>query len=281
MTVVAQIARLTLVESLRRRIATAALVVGAVFLAVFGVGLHFVYRDIQTHVQAHGPNPMVQAGALSFLVVAGLYAGNMLSMMASVVVALDTLAGEIGSGVIETLCTRPVRRFSILLGKWLGCVVLVVGYVVFLLGGVVVIAHLVSGSETPRLAVGLGLVVLEGVLLMTLSLAAGTRLSPLASGMAVFGLYGLAFIGGWIEQIGTLLGNATARSVGIVASLIMPSESLWQLASYQMQPPLIRDLPVSPFSVSSVPSPAMVVWAGAFVVVALMSAGRLFASRDL
>ena len=77
----------------------------------------------------------------------------------------------------------------------------------------------------------------------------------------VFGLYGLAFIGGWMEQIGTFANNTTARYIGIAASLLVPSESLWQLAAHHMQPPIMRDLALTPFSPASVASPAMVAWA--------------------
>jgi Cu-processing system permease protein len=275
------VTRLTLVEALRRRIATAALVVGSGFLLFFATGLYFIHQDIQAHVQTDRLNAAAQAGAMSFIVMAGLYAGTFLAMMASVVFALDTLAGEIGSGVIETLCTKPIRRVSILLGKWLGCGALVTGYTALLLGGVLVTARVIAGFTPPHIPQGLSLILLEGLLLMTLALAYGTRLSPLASGMVVFGLYGLAFIGGWIEQIGTMLGNATARSVGIVASLLMPSESLWQLASHLMQPPLIRDVGLTPFTVASVPSTAMVFWAIGYALVTLAIAIRLLSTRDL
>ncbi len=286
MTNVLVLARLTLVEALRRRIAGAALVVGTAFLLCFATGLYFIYKDIQykdiqAHTQTRGADLLPMTAAMSFLVTAGLYAGTFLTMMASVVFALDTLSGEIASGVIETLCTKPVRRVSILLGKWLGCAALVVGFAAFLLGGVLATARLVSGFAPPHVFQGLPLILLEGLLLMTLALACGTRLSPLASGMVVFGLYGLAFIGGWVEQIGTILGNATARSVGIVARLVMPSESLWQRASHLMQPALVRDVGLSPFAVVSVPSPAMVAWAVAYVLVTLVVAVRLLSTRDL
>ncbi len=275
------LARLTLVEALRRRIAGAALSVGAAFLLCFATGLYFIHRDIQAHAHARGPELLTVTAAMSFLVTAALYAGTFLTMMASVVFALETLAGEIASGVIETLCTKPVRRVSILLGKWLGCAALVAGYGALLLGGVLLVARLVSGFTPPHVAQALPLILLEGLLLMTLALACGTRLSPLASGMVAFGLYSLAFLGGWVEQVGTILGNATARSVGIVASLLMPSESLWQRASHLMQPALVRDMGLTPFTVASVPSAAMVLWAVAYVLVTLIVALRLLATRDL
>ncbi|MCL4506237.1 MAG: hypothetical protein M1434_14350 [Chloroflexi bacterium] len=48
-----------------------------------------------------------------------------------------------------------------------------------------------------------------------------------------------------------------------------------------MQPPLVRDLPLTPFAIISVPSVWMVVWAVLYIVVALLVALRLFNTRDL
>jgi hypothetical protein len=128
----------------------------------------------------------------------------------------------------------------------------------------------------------MALVLLEGTVLLTVTIAGGTRLATLANGVTVFGLYGLAFVGGWLEQIGTLAGNATARYLGIAASLLVPSESLWQLAAHVMQQPAARALAAPPpLAPASVPSPAMVVWACGHVLVVFAVALRLFQTRDL
>jgi Cu-processing system permease protein len=268
------LARLTVTEALRRRLAMAALVVGSIFLGFFALGLYFVRTELLTKGLPAEPG-------MNFITMAALYAGNFLLVMTSVLVAVDTLAGEIGSGVIETLCTKPLRRAVVLLGKWLGCAFLVAAYVSALLGGVLLVARLVGHTTPPNVGRALPLLLLEGLLLMTLAIAGGTRLSTLANGISVLGLYAVAFIGGWVEQFGTLLGSQAARYVGIVSSLLVPSESLWQRASYLMQPPLVRDLHMTPFVVASVPSPAMVVWAGVYIVAALGAAMWLFERRDL
>ena len=270
------IAQLTLAEARRRRILAAALVFGAAFVLLFALGFHFVARDIR----AHG-SPAQQRFMLSFVVMAALYAANFLIVMTSVLITVDTLAGEIGSGVIETLCTKPVPRWSVALGKWLGCLAILTLYASLLCGGVLLVARVVGDYTPPNAARALPLLLLEGALLLTLALLGGTRLTTLANGVAVFGLYGLAFIGGWLEQAGTLAGNATARYIGIGASLLVPSESLWQLAAHQMQPPIVRDLALGPFSPSSVPSPLMVAWAAGYLLAALGLALRLFRTRDL
>ena len=101
------------------------------------------------------------------------------------------------------------------------------------------------------------------------------------NGMMAFGLVGLAFIGNWVEQIGTLADNDAARYVGTVASLIMPNEALWQLAASHMQPTMLRELGQSPFSPLSVPSTAMLWWTAGYIAVALALGLRAFRNRAL
>jgi ABC-type transport system involved in multi-copper enzyme maturation permease subunit len=267
---------LTFEEARRRRIIAAALVLGTAFLIVFAIGFFFIVRDLRARVPLSQQRLMI-----SFVVMAGLYAANFLMVVTSILVAVDTVAGEIASGVVETLCSKPVSRLAIIFGKWLGCWTLLALYQAFLMGGVLAVARAVAQYTPPHAALGGGLMLLEGTVLLSLAIAGGTKLAGLANGVSVLGLYGLAFIGGWMEQIGTLIGNPTARYLGIVASLIVPSESLWQLAAHNMQPPVARDLNLTPFSPASVPSPAMVVWAVAYVVVVLAVGLRFFQRRDL
>src|SRR5262249_44212845 len=113
------------------------------------------------------------------------------------------------------------------------------------------------------------------------SIAGGARLSTVTNGILAFGLYGLAFIGSWVEQIGARTGHDAARYVGTIASLIMPTEAIWQLAAYNMQPPIMRELAATPFSPASVPSSAMVIWAASYAVVTLALGVRSFQKRAL
>lgn len=270
------VAHLTFTDARRKRLLAAALALGAAFVVVFAIGLHFIALDVRARMA-----PTQQGFMLGFVVMAALYAANFLIVMTSVLVAVDTLAGEIGSGVAEALCTKPIPRAAVALGKWLGCWMLLLVYSLTLCGGVLVTARLVARYAPPNAVTGMALLLLEGTILLTLALAGGTRLSTVANGVTVFGLFGLAFIGGWVEQIGTLTSNATARYLGIAASLLVPSEALWQLAAHRMQPPIMRDINLSPFSPASVPSPAMVAWAVGYLLVVLACAVRLFDRRDL
>ena len=272
------IARFTVHEAARRRILLAALLCGAAFLALFGTGLHFMVLDLRK--PGHVPPP-AQRLALNLLVLAGLYAVNFLLVMTAVLLPAGTLSGEIASGLMQTVASKPVRRSTIVLGKWLAFAGLVVGYLLLMAGGVLLLARLMGGFSPPGVGTGLPLMALEGVLLVTLVIACGTRFATVTNGVIVLGLHGLAFVGNWVEQIGTLLGNDAARAAGTVASLLMPSESLWQLAAARMQPAMMRELHMTPFSPASVPSAAMVAWAAGYLLVALLLGVLHFRRRPL
>ena len=270
-------AHLTLHEAVRRRVLLAALLGGLAFLILYAVGFHFVVRDVSKPTTTL----IERRVAMSALTRAGLYAVNLLTAMSAILLPVDAIAGEIASGSIQTLAAKPVRRSEIVLGKWLAYVVVSAGYLALMAGGVLLVARLVAHFTPPNPWQGLPHMMLGVVLLVSVSIAGGTRLSAITNGMMAFALYGVAFIGNWVEQIGTYLDNQAARNVGTIASLLMPAESLWQRAAWLMQPTIMRELGASPFSPVSVPSPAMVWWAAAYSGVAVLLAVRGFARRGL
>ena len=75
--------------------------------------------------------------------------------------------------------------------------------------------------------------------------------------------------------------SQTAIQVGIVASLIMPSEAMWRIASDLMQPLLISRMEMPLINLYSKPSPAMIVYTGIYTVVLVALALRHFSRRDL
>jgi hypothetical protein len=63
--------------------------------------------------------------------------------------------------------------------------------------------------------------------------------------------------------------------------LIIPSETLWRRAGYEMQTPLVAAMGMSPFGTVSVPSVLMIGYAAAYLLVALWLAVRTFQKRDM
>ena len=212
---------------------------------------------------------------------AGLYAVTFLAIAMAALLGADTMAGEINSGTIQVIVTKPIRRSDVVFGKWLGFAGLLGLYLLLMEGGTVLSILVQSGYTAPHLLAGVVLIYFESLLVMTVAMLFSSRFSALATGGVVFGLYGLSFIGGWIEQIGAVLNSQTAVKVGILTSLIIPSESLWRRAAYEMQSPLSGLLGISPFGATSVPSLFMVAYAVVYLLVVLALTVRVFQKRDL
>ncbi len=278
------IARMTFRENVRKRIVLTGLVLGLIFLAVFSIGFRMVYINALANPEVM-PNETLSrvmvSEATNMLLLAGLYAVTFLSVAMGALLGADTLSGEINSGTIQTIVSKPVRRAEVVLGKWLGFAILLALYSLLMSGGTVFSLWVQAGYLPPNMLAGVSLIYLEALLMMTLALFYSSFLSGLATGGVVFGLYGLAFIGGWVEQIGTVIQNQTVVQVGIITSLLIPSESLWRRASFEMQSPLSSALGISPFGSGAVPSPLMVVYAVVYLVIVLLSAISVFNQRDL
>lgn len=272
------IAQLTWLEARRTRIALAALVGAALFLAVYGTAVFFLYRL----EGPAAPRPFfIRQTQLEILTLAGLYVANFLTLAVAVMLPVDSISGEIDSGVMETVASKPVARSAIVIGKWLAYLLMTAVYLLLVAGGVVLLIRTITGFLQPHLQIALPLMFLGASTLLTLSIAGGTRFKTVTNGIVVFAFYAVAFIGGWIEQIGFVLGNESARYIGTAISLVSPVDALWRLAAHEMQPPLMQQLRMSPFSVAAVPSAAMVIWAMGFVGVTLLLALRGFRARSL
>lgn len=277
---VVTIARLTFLEARRRKVLWAVALLGIVFLALFATAFYFMYRDISRNV---GGSLTSLLEPISFLLLAGLYVINFLVVMLAVLTSVDTIAGEITSGTIHTIVTKPLRRWEVVLGKWLGLAIMLSVFAVAMCSAIIAVSWIVARHVPPNAVSGIALIVLEGLVVLTLSILGGTRLSTLTNGVVVFMLYGLAFVAGWIEQIAGILRNEAGVDIGIVISLLIPSEAMWKRAAYLMQPPFLRELgfDVTPFGASTSPNELMVVYTVVYVAVALFLAVRSFQRRDL
>ena len=268
-------AGVTFREAARKKVLWMALVAGGGFLALFATRMHFQARGIRV------PNEAIRQQVLNTSLMMGLYAADLLTVLMTILIAADTLSGEIASGTIHAIATKPITRGQILLGKWIGYVGMLTAYILLLLGGVALLGYILGGATVQHLWAGLGLVWLESIVLLNVTLLCGTAFSTLASGVIVLGMHGVAFLGGWIEQIGAFTHSQGAVNVGIIASILMPSESLWRRAAFDMQSPLMGVLNMSPFSTLSAPSRLMVAYAVVYLLVALGLALRRFRLRDL
>jgi len=271
------IAGVTFREAARKKMLWMALGAGGAFLILFGTGLHFQAKDFA----AHGMSPIFRREISFTMVTMGLYAVDLLAVLMTILTSVDTLSGEIASGTIQAIATKPIPRWQVLMGKWFGFLGMLTAYIAIMVLGVNVVAYAMAGVIARHLIRGLSLMWMESIVLLSVTFVLGTYFSALTNGVLVLGLHGLAFLGGWIEQFGAISQTPRAVNVGIIASVLMPSEALWRRAAFEMQSPLANAMRVSPFSTLSVPSMSMVVYAGLYVTIALALAIRRFSQQDL
>ena len=191
------ITKLTIREASRRKILWAALILGLLFLIIYGLGFHFARLDLEKNMQQRsGMNVVMLHELHNFLLLAGLYSVNFMIIAMSALISVDTLSGEINSGTIQTLVTKPLLRWQIVIGKWLGFGFMLTLYLIFMVGGTMGLVYASSGYLAPHSSQGLALIWLNGMLFLSLSLCGGAFFSTLANGVVAFGLFGVAFVGG-------------------------------------------------------------------------------------
>jgi Cu-processing system permease protein len=271
------VAHLTLVEARRRRIVLAGVVCALAFVAVFSVAVVFAYREMAADPSV---SFIERQATLTMIALVGLMAANFLCVMFAILLPVDTLSGEIDSGVMQTLASKPIDRAQIVLGKWAGHLLLALAYLLLIVGGMLVAMRGVAGFFPAGLPQALPLLMLEITLSLTVAVAGGARFSTVTNAIMAVGFYGVAFIGGWVEAIGAFAGIAALRTTGIVVSLISPADSMWRLAAYYMEPEILRATGGLGLGAST-PTPLMVGWAATFTVMTLLYAVRAFRRRAL
>jgi Cu-processing system permease protein len=270
-------AGITLREAARRRILWTALIAGALLLTIFAIALRLQVLEFQSRAMS----PFVRYQVESGMLMVGLYTCDLLAVVMTILTSIDTLAGEIASGTIQAIATKPVARWQIFAGKFIGFTGMVSAYVVLTFCGTVAVSYAVTGVVPEHPVRGVALIVLECLLALSVTFLLGTRFGTLTNGVLALALQGVAFMGGWLEQVSGFSQSAHIVTLGIVASLVMPGESLWRRAAYEMQTPLAGSLSFSPFANVSVPSAQAVAYAGAFLVAVFALGVREFARRDL
>lgn len=277
MSAVLLMAGVTLREAARRRILWTALVAGGLLLVVFAVAMHLQVLEFQGRAMS----PFVRYQVESGMLMIGLYTCALLAVVLTILTSIDTLAGEIDSGTIQAIATKPIARWQILLGKFVGFVVMIVGFVLLTFFATIWVAHAITGVFPEHAVRGALLIIFECVLALSLTFLLGTWFSTLTNGVLVLGLQGVALMGGWLEQVSGFSQSAHIVTLGVVSSLIVPTEALWRRAAYELQTPLAGSLSFSPFANVSIPSATAVLYAAVYLAVAVAVAIRHFGQRDL
>ncbi len=274
------IAALTVKEVIRRRILLVTIVLAVAFLALYGTGVHYGYKDM---AGGSGIGPMQALVAPMFLSI-GLYFGSFIIAFLAVMAAVGSISGEIENGVIYAVVPRPLRRLDIILGKFIGYGLMLSVFASLFYVAVLLIVHYNTGLDAPVRVSAIGLFCLQPVILLAVTMFGTTFMSTLANGIACFMLYAVGVVGGMLEQIGHLAQSQVLVNIGIVSSLVMPADSVYRKIVYTLLSApgaSFSSMMMGPFGSAAEPSVWMLVYTGIYVLFFLAMAVRIFARRDI
>ncbi|HET7813156.1 MAG TPA: hypothetical protein VFL13_02155 [Candidatus Baltobacteraceae bacterium] len=277
-------ALLTFRELARRKFVLTALIATAVLIALTGWGFSYI-----AHSRHHGsvPTRMELAVVSANLVILLAYLFSFIVAMLAVFVAAPSLANDIESGVLLPVAARPISRASILGGRTLALGIVVCGYVALASMAEFLVVRAATGYFPPHPALAAGYLSLIALVMLSLATLAASKLPGIAAGIVCVVCFGLAWMGGIAQTLGTYFENDVITHFGTITQLLIPSDAMWRCAAYQLEPlALIERMSgehvwSGPFFVANPPPAALVVWTLCWIAAIYAAASRSFALRDL
>lgn len=272
------IARLTLMEAVKRRLLLTGTIVGLAFVALVVAAFWFLGARADTS------DGVLSAVASTFVTVFGLYTVYFMTGLVAVFLAAGAISGDVQSGVLQAVLARPLSRAQYVLGRWAGLAALVAVYVCVMAGALLAAAWLLAGYAALDPVATVALLVLQATVLASLALLGSTLLPTVANAVAVLTLFGLAWLAGIVGTIGRSIDNDGMVVMANVVSVVVPSDAIWRAASYFAQSPLLRsagEVPGIPFASATAPPVAVIAWGLAYPVAALGLSALVFSRRDL
>ncbi len=282
---VAAVVGLSIQEGIRRRVFLAVLVLTVAFLALYALGAHFAFRDVDQF--SSGVTGILDPRAFTGATLFGLamFATLFLGAVLAVFLTLGVVRGDAESGLLQPIVVRPIGRTTLLLARFAGAALLSSAYVIAVYVATLAITSL-TGDWSPDHPVGPALALALGVaILAALSLLASTALSVTAQGIVVFMVFGGGLIAGLLAQIGNAIDSDSLHTIGRIASWALPFEGLYAAGLHA----LISEtsgltgvvLQLGPFGGSEAAGPQLIAWAVVYLMGVLALAAFVFSRRDL
>ena len=278
------IARLTFREALRRKALYGAVALTMAFLALYAWGAGYIVRELDEDLPAAWPACQPRRGSTCVCwpsassLLAGLYAVSNIAGLLAIFMAAGTISQEVEQGTLQSILAKPVSRTQVVLGKWLGGTLMLATYVAVTGAVAAGIVWWQAGYLPAQLPLGLLLLTLKTTLLYSLTMVGSSLVPAITTGIVMLIVYVVANVTGMIEQVGVAIGSETMVRIGVIASLLIPSDALWKMGAAVMQPPnplpaLGLQMSLGPFGVVNPPS----VWMGLYAILYTIAALALAA----
>lgn len=280
------IIRFTFLEMFKKKIIYICIAMTIGFLALYGIALHYVYDSLgQMDV-------MMRAAVSSQFISLGMYVSGFIIAFLSIFASVSAISSEIEQGNYLAVLSKPIHRFEMVLGRWIGIVLMLLLYVTILFCCIIGLNAIMGKGFTFHftflaLIKSLLILYLLPLTLSSVGIFLSTCMSTVGAGILIVILYFCGMIGGIIEQIGKVIEVSNLKEVltniGIITSLVMPSDTVYRKASsllFTTSSGLNLNLEMA-LGKSVEPSNIMIVYIVVYALVFLFMAIRKFNKRDL
>lgn len=272
-------------ESLRRKVFVVILLLTLAFIALYAVGAHFAFRDVQSF--AHGGIAQVDPKAFTGATIFGLamFVSLFLGAVLAIFLTLGVVRGDAESGLLQPLVVRPIGRGTTLLARFAGAAAVTAAFELGLYAALVVLTYAIGGWAPDHL-LGAGLALALAVTVVAaLSLLGSVFLAGTAQGIAMFMVFGMGLTGGLLGQIGRALNSSSLKTIAHDASWALPFEAVYQAGLHSLtsstQGLTGLVLKLGPFGGSEPGGVGLVAFSSLYVAAVLVVAVALFRRRDL
>jgi Cu-processing system permease protein len=278
------IAAFALRESLRRRVFLVVGLLTVAFLVLYGLGTWQLFDTVgQFDEPIQGVDARTVAGAtiLGLAMFATLFLGTILAVF----LTLGAVRGDAERGLLQPILVRPLRRRTVLLGRFAAAASVCGVYVVLVFLATTIITWAFSDWWPDRLVIPALQLAAAVAILAALSIGGSVVLASTANGIAVFMLFGAGLTAGLLGQIGQALGSDTLDRVAKIVSWALPFEALYQAALSALTQDTVGftrlAIDLGPFGGAESASPLLWPYALAYLVAVGAVSAVAFARRDL
>jgi ABC-type transport system involved in multi-copper enzyme maturation permease subunit len=278
------IAFFALQESVRRRVFLVVGLLTLAFLVLYALGAWQLFKSAE---QFNGLSQGVDARTVAGATVQGLamFATLFLGTILAVFLTLGAVRGDAERGLLQPVLVRPVRRRTVLLGRFAAAAGVTGAYVIVVFLSTVVITWAFSDWWPDRVVIPAIELALAVAVIAALSLGGSVVLASTANGIAVFMVFGAGLTAGLLGQIGEALGSTTLDHVSNIVSWALPFEALYQAALSELTTDTVGftrlAIDLGPFGGAQSAGLGLWPWTVAYLAAVGAVATAAFARRDL
>ncbi|EJL28161.1 ABC transporter permease [Brevibacillus sp. BC25] len=285
------IIKITYREMISKRIFTITLIMSMAFLLLFGLATGYAVKEMKDMLGDVGVERMLEKQVLSTQMLGmGLYFGSVITALLAILSSVGSIASEIESHQIDTWLARALPRYKYVLGKFFGLASMLGLYALLMFTGLLAINQWVGEGmlavqvDASQILKAAAFFVSMPIILVCVAMLLSSITTTVTGGIILIILYGISFVGGFIEQLGAVFSNSSLTNIGIISSLLFPADSLFRQATLSLFDSADDPLSFASqgiFGTTSPPSTAMLIYTILYGIVALGLSIRVFQKRDV